>query len=52
MKKRFGFDSTLQKSKNGVFEVTMNDELIFSKKGLGRFPESGEVEGEIEKRVA
>lgn len=30
----------------------MNDELIFSKKDLGRFPEPGEVESEVGKRVA
>ena len=52
MKKRFDLDATLQKGKDGVFEVTMNDELIFSKRQLGRFPEAGEVEGEVEKRVA
>jgi selenoprotein W-related protein len=31
-------------SSDGVFEVKLNDELIFSKKSLGRFPEEGEVE--------
>lgn len=51
MQKRFGLTSTLQKGKDGVFEVTYDNELIFSKKALGRFPEPGEVEGEVEKRV-
>ena len=27
----------------GIFEVTVDGELIFSKKSLGRFPEPGEV---------
>ena len=44
MKKRFGLDAKLIKGKSGVFEVSLDDELIYSKKTLGRFPESGEVE--------
>lgn len=35
-----------------MFEVTLDDELIFSKKALGRFPEPGEVEAAIAKRLA
>jgi selenoprotein W-related protein len=35
---------TIEPSSGGVFEVFFNDELIYSKKRLGRFPESGEVE--------
>jgi len=31
-------------SSGGVFEIKKNDEIIFSKKKLGRFPEPGEVE--------
>ena len=27
----------------GVFEITVNGSLIFSKKQLGRFPEEGEI---------
>jgi len=42
----------LIEGKNGVFEVTWDGELVYSKKATGRFPEPGEVEGEIEKRVA
>lgn len=34
---------TLQPSSGGVFEVTVGDKLIFSKKELERFPEEGEV---------
>nr|WP_198299627.1 Rdx family protein [Tumebacillus avium] len=34
---------TLIPASGGVFEVTFNGELIFSKKELGRFPEEGEV---------
>ncbi len=30
-------------SGGGVFEVTVNSKLIFSKKSLDRFPEKGEI---------
>lgn len=30
-------------SKGGVFEVAVDGELIFSKKELDRFPDSGEI---------
>ena len=35
-------------SRGGVYEVMVNDSLLFSKKELGRFPEEGEVEKLIE----
>lgn len=38
-------------SSGGVFEVTFNDELIFSKKELNRFPNDDEVEEIIRKRI-
>lgn len=31
-------------SSGGVFEVILNEELLFSKKELGRFPNENEVE--------
>ena len=30
-------------SSGGVFEVSIDGDLIYSKKALGRFPEEGEV---------
>jgi selenoprotein W-related protein len=33
----------LVKSSGGRFEVTLDNDLIFSKKQSGRFPEAGEV---------
>jgi selenoprotein W-related protein len=30
-------------SSGGVFEVTVDGKLVFSKRSLGRFPEEGEV---------
>ncbi len=31
------------KGKDGVFEVVVDDQLVYSKKATGRFPEPGEV---------
>jgi selenoprotein W-related protein len=39
----------LRPSHGGVFEVTVDGNLVFSKKALGRFPEDGEVLGIIRK---
>ncbi|MBB6217713.1 selenoprotein W-related protein [Anaerosolibacter carboniphilus] len=36
-------------SSGGVFEVMVDDNLVFSKKDLGRFPEENEVENKIKK---
>ena len=43
MKSEFGVDSKLVGAGGGVFEVTVDDQTIFSKRSLGRFPEDGEV---------
>jgi selenoprotein W-related protein len=37
--------------KGGVFEVTFNGELIFSKKALGRHAEPGEIRSLIVKKL-
>jgi selenoprotein W-related protein len=34
-------------SSGGVFEVTVDGKLLFSKKSLSRFPEDGEIAGMI-----
>jgi len=36
-------DASLIESSGGVFEVQRDDELIFSKKATGRFPENEEI---------
>jgi selenoprotein W-related protein len=41
-------EATLIPSSGGVFEVQVDDRLIFSKRESGRFPE----EGELAQRVA
>jgi selT/selW/selH-like putative selenoprotein len=35
----------LIKGQDGVFEVRVDGQLLYSKKTTGRFPEAGEVEG-------
>ena len=36
-------DISLISSGGGVFEICLNDSLIFSKKALNRFPDGGEI---------
>ncbi len=43
MKDKLGIDSELVAGHGGVFEVSVGDKLIFSKKASGRFPDDGEV---------
>jgi selenoprotein W-related protein len=38
-------------SKGGVFEVTIDGELVFSKKQLGRHAEDGEIKKLIEAKL-
>lgn len=38
-------------SSNGVFEVSFDDELIFSKKEAGRYPEDNEVEDIVKEKL-
>jgi selenoprotein W-related protein len=40
----------LIQGRDGVFEVTVEGELLFSKRRLGRFPEPGEVTSAIRSR--
>ena len=43
LKAKFGVTATLVKLSGGIFEVYRDDELIFSKRRLGRFPNPNEV---------
>ena len=45
-------DIKLISSGGGVFEITLDNELIFSKKALGRFPDDGEIDNLIDKAIA
>jgi selenoprotein W-related protein len=42
---------TLIPSSGGVYEITVNNELIYSKKTIGRHAEPGEVLGLLEKFI-
>lgn len=44
MKNKLGVESTLVRGSGGIFEISADGELLFSKKKLGRFPKPGEVE--------
>ncbi|NIL99666.1 MAG: SelT/SelW/SelH family protein [Acidobacteria bacterium] len=50
LKEKFGVDCELIASGGGVYEVTVDDTLLFSKKALGRFPDDDEVIRLIEAR--
>lgn len=39
----FGVESKLVPGHDGVFDVIVDDKLLFSKSKVGRFPEPGEV---------
>jgi selenoprotein W-related protein len=47
LKEQFSANSELLASGGGVFEITVDDKLVFSKKSLGRFPDDGEIVGLI-----
>lgn len=38
-------------SQGGVFEIRVNDKLLFSKAELGRFPEEGEAENLVKEAI-
>ncbi len=40
------------KGTGGIFEVRLGDELIYSKKATGRFPQPGEVTSILKTRSA
>ena len=42
---------TLLPSSGGAFEVTLNDELIYSKRKTGTFPNDDELAAEIARRL-
>jgi selenoprotein W-related protein len=43
LNKEFGIEAKLIEGKTGGFDVFINDELIFSKYEVGRFPNLGEI---------
>ncbi|WP_036302074.1 SelT/SelW/SelH family protein [Methylotenera sp. L2L1] len=45
------YSVALKPGTGGVFEVTLNDELIFSRKEAGRFPEAKEIKQLVRDKV-
>lgn len=43
LKEKLGLDCELIASHGGVFEISVNGKLVFSKQSQGRFPDDGEV---------
>lgn len=43
IKKELGIDSQLVRGSGGIFEVTVDNKRIFSKKDEGRFPSEKEI---------
>lgn len=41
----------LIKGRDGVFEVKLDNELIYSKRSTGRFPSDGEIEELLQGRI-
>jgi selT/selW/selH-like putative selenoprotein len=41
----------LRTGSSGRFEITLDSELVFSKRATGRFPKPGEVAGLFEKKL-
>ena len=51
LKGKYDAEIELISSGGGVFEVTLEDKLIFSKKSLGRFPEHSEIDDLINQNL-
>ena len=47
IKKARGLEAVLHKGSGGQFEVVLDGNLIFSKKQVGRFPETVEILDQI-----
>lgn len=51
LQRKFGIQAEMVRGRGGVFDVTMDNEIIYSKKQSGRFPMPGEVEEKVSERV-
>jgi len=49
LKKHLGMESTLIPGSGGVFDVSADGKVVFSKKSVGRFPGPGEILGALKK---
>jgi len=50
LKRDLGVESTLLPGGGGVFDVSADGKIVFSKKAVGRFPEPGEVVQMLQKK--
>ena len=50
LRSRYGLRAELIPSSGGVFEVTVDGDLVFSKKALDRFPDHEEIFREVDRR--
>jgi len=50
LKTKLGVESKLISGSGGVFDVTVDGTVVFSKKSVGRFPEPGEIVGMLQKK--
>jgi len=46
---RLGVNAELIKGKNGVFDVVVDGDIVFSKHKAGRFPQNDEILGMLKK---
>lgn len=49
LKQAFGVQAKLVEGSGGVFDVTVDGQLVYSKHDTGRFPDDGEVVEIIQK---
>ncbi|PKN63759.1 MAG: hypothetical protein CVU57_17640 [Deltaproteobacteria bacterium HGW-Deltaproteobacteria-15] len=47
--KELGIEAELIQGKGGVFDVVVNDDLVFSKKKVHRFPQHEEILSKLRK---
>ena len=43
MKKNFDLDIELVAGSNGIFDISLDGKMIYSKSEQGRFPQAGEI---------
>ncbi len=43
---------SLEKGTGGVFDVWMDEQVVFSKHSVSRFPEAGEIKAAIDARIS
>jgi len=52
LKKELGVDAQIVRGSGGIFEVSVDNERIFSKKDEGRFPLESEIVEKLRERAS